>query len=143
MQAIAPGLRLTPLRTIPTAGGAILHAMKADECGYTGFGEAYFSRIESGAIKGWKKHTRMTLNLVVPVGLIQFRVHDDSRGSFEDIVLGPAGHYARLTVAPGLWVAFGGLDATTSMLLNIADLPHDPDEAERSEIDRFAWEWTQ
>lgn len=143
MHATTPGLRLTPLRQIPAEGGAILHAMKAGESGYAGFGEAYFSQIESGAIKGWKKHLRMTLNLVVPVGLIQFRIHDEVRDSFEDLVLGPARNYARLTVAAGLWMAFGGLDAGTSMLLNIADLAHDPAEAERRELDRFAWEWAQ
>ena len=143
MKAITPGVLLTPLRQIPTPGGAILHAMKALDPGYAGFGEAYFSRIESGAIKGWKRHTRMTLNLVVPVGLIQFRVHDEGAGSFEDIVLGPSEHYARLTVAAGLWVAFGGLDAATSILLNIADLPHDPAEAERGDLDRFVWEWAR
>lgn len=143
MSAAMPGVLLTPLRRIPSPSGPIFHAMKAGDPGCVGFGEAYFSLIESGAIKGWKKHTRMTLNLVVPVGRIQFRVHDEAAGRFADIVLGPGDDYARLTVAPGLWMAFGGLDAQTSMLLNIADLPHDPAEAVTGERDRFAWEWAR
>lgn len=138
-----PGVLLTPLRQIPTAGGPIFHAMKAGEEGEVGFGEAYFSLIESGAIKGWKRHKRMTLNLVVPLGRIQFRIHDEDAEHCEDVMLGPAHEYARLTVPPGLWVAFGGLDARTSMLLNIADLRHDPEEADTASLDRFVWEWAR
>ncbi|WP_232332769.1 dTDP-4-dehydrorhamnose 3,5-epimerase [Novosphingobium aquimarinum] len=137
------GVLLTPLRQIPSLNGPIFHAMKAGDPGCMDFGEAYFSLIDSGAIKGWKRHTRMTLNLVVPVGRIQFRVHDEAAGRFANIVLSPTDDYARLTVSPGLWMAFGGLDAQTSMLLNIADLPHDPAEAVTSELDRFRWEWAR
>lgn len=136
-------MRLTPLRQIPTPAGPVFHALKATDAGYAGFGEAYFSQIEAGAIKGWKQHARMTLNLVVPVGKIQFRVHDELAASFEDIVLGASEAYARLTVPPGLWLAFGGLHPAPSMLLNIADLPHDPAEAVRRDLDAFAWEWAR
>ena len=63
---------LTPLRIIGVKGGDVLHAMKDTDDGFSGFGEAYFSSIEKGCIKGWKKHTNMTLNIVVPVGVIKF-----------------------------------------------------------------------
>ena len=34
----------------------------------TGFEEAYFSLIDKDAVKAWKRHKTMTLNLVVPLG---------------------------------------------------------------------------
>ena len=48
---------LTPLKIIENPAGNILHAMKASDQGYAGFGEAYFSTVNHSAVKGWKKHT--------------------------------------------------------------------------------------
>ena len=66
------GLKLTKLNIIDTLGGNVMHAMKKSSEGYSGFGEAYFSEIDKGAIKAWKKHKNMVLNLVVPLGKIKF-----------------------------------------------------------------------
>ena len=59
------GLILTPMKQIHHPKGNIFHAMKKSDLGYNGFGEAYFSTINKGDVKGWKKHTKMTLNLLV------------------------------------------------------------------------------
>ena len=63
---------LTPLKIIDVEGGNVLHAIKDTDQGFKKFGEAYFSTIEPGAIKAWKRHRKMTLNLVVPIGKIKF-----------------------------------------------------------------------
>jgi dTDP-4-dehydrorhamnose 3,5-epimerase len=47
----------------------------------------------------------------------------------------------RLTVPPGLWMAFQGLDNTSSMLLNIADIKHEPDETDRKNINEIKYNW--
>ena len=73
---IVKDVSITPLRIINTEGGDILHGLKMHENDYQGFGEAYFSIIESGAIKAWKRHRRMTLNIIVPVGAIKFVIYD-------------------------------------------------------------------
>ena len=62
------GVTLTALQQIDTAGGSVLHAMKAGDAGFSGFGEAYFSAVEKGFIKGWKRHREMTLNVGCPFG---------------------------------------------------------------------------
>ena len=61
------GVILTPLK-ISNIKGDIQHIAKASDPGYVGFGEAYMSSINKGAIKGWKKHNKMTLNLIVIIG---------------------------------------------------------------------------
>ena len=71
------GVILTTQKIISVDGGNVLHAMKRDDPGYTSFGEAYFSTVKSQAIKAWKRHRRMTLNIVVPVGSIRFIIVDD------------------------------------------------------------------
>ena len=83
---------ITKLDVMEAPGGGVMHAMKETSIGYGGFGEAYFSQIDSGAIKAWKRHREMTLNLVVPVGKIRFVIYDDrldsrSFGKFQEIIL--------------------------------------------------------
>ena len=45
------GVLHTPLRIIPGDKGAVLRAMRRDDNGYNGFGEAYFSTVDQGEIK--------------------------------------------------------------------------------------------
>ncbi|MDD4921482.1 MAG: dTDP-4-dehydrorhamnose 3,5-epimerase family protein [Bacteroidales bacterium] len=137
------GIILTPLKQIYHPKGDIFHAMKRSDDGFTNFGEAYFSTVHSGDIKPWKKHLRMTLNLVVPVGEIRFVIYDDraesaTKGQTMSVVIG-SGNYQRLTVPPGVWMAFEGLGEELNLLLNIADMEHDPNEIERADIDQFEY----
>jgi len=76
------GIILTPLKQIYNPKGDIFHAMKKSDKGFDGFGEAYFSTVHQSDIKGWKKHTKMTLNLVVARGEIEFVVYDKNSESF-------------------------------------------------------------
>ncbi len=137
------GLLTTPLRRIPTPGGHVFHGMKATDPGFAGFGEAYFSFVQCGFVKGWKRHERMTLNFVVPEGEIQVVAHDVDTGEQATFVLGPRDDstYMRLTIRPGLWVGFGGLGKGVNLLLNVASIPHDPTESSTRPLDAFPWQW--
>ena len=131
------GIILTPLKQISHFKGDIYHAMKVSDDGFRGFGEAYFSHINQGEIKGWKKHTEMTLNLVVVVGEVEFVVHDTIE--FYSVRLSK-NNYQRLTVGPGLWLAFKGLSAE-NMLLNLASIEHNPNESENIDLFGFDYDW--
>ena len=126
---------VTPLKRIPLAGGDVLHGIKCTDPGFVNFGEAYFSMIEPDVVKGWKRHLRMTLNFVVPVGKIHFVFIDDLGEGREEIV--GLDRYVRLTIPPGIWFAFRGLASPYSLLMNIADIPHDPAEIERKDLREF------
>lgn len=131
------GVILTPLKQIHNPKGDIFHAMKKSDVGFDGFGEAYFSTIHQGDIKGWKKHTQMTLNLVVPIGEIEFIVYNEIE--FFMVKLSSK-NYQRLTVKSGLWMAFRGVE-DYNILLNLASLEHDPDEAINIALDDIAYAW--
>jgi dTDP-4-dehydrorhamnose 3,5-epimerase len=128
------GVMLTPLRVIKGESGDVMHALKQQEESFQGFGEAYFSTVRPGAVKGWKKHRRMLLNVVVPVGAIKFVLYDPRLGSnsyqtIQEVVLSIE-NYQRLTVPPGIWMAFQGVGPKENILLNMASIPHDPLEAD-------------
>lgn len=140
------GVLVTPLKQIYHPKGDIFHAIKCVDPGFEGFGEAYFSSIIGGQVKAWKCHSRMTLNLVCIIGKIHFVLYDGrdgspTKGNFMEITLSPENprSYRRLTVPPGVWMAFVGIDRDKSVLLNVANIPHDPTEqvnvpAEESDI---------
>lgn len=139
------GSALTPLKSIFHPKGNVLHAIKESDVGFNGFGEAYFSTVNYGDIKGWKKHLRMTMNLVVPVGEIRFVIFDDrkespTKGLFFDTCLSPE-NYQRLTVPPGVWMGFKGLGTNLNLLLNVASLEHNPDEAVNIPLESIPYSW--
>ena len=139
------GVLLTPLKDIPLDAGNVLHGMKKDDPGFKGFGEVYFSTVQIGAIKAWKRHREMTLNLVVPVGEIRIILFDDrssspNHGQSFSINLSRK-NYQRLTVPPMLWLGFQGISEGTNLLLNIADIPHDPEEVTRKDLEELNFNW--
>ena len=140
------GIIITPLNVIETIGGNVLHGMKSTDIGYSGFGEAYFSKVKSGAVKGWKRHRQMILNLIVPVGSIRFVIFDDrknsqSRNQLQQVFLSRNENYRRLTVPPMVWLGFQGLDRKESLILNVASIKHSPDEVDRKELDVIKFDW--
>ena len=140
------GVILTPLKQIHHPKGDVFHAMKKNDVGFSGFGEAYFSTIHYQDVKPWKKHFEMTLNFVVPVGNIRFVIYDDressnTNGFFFDVILG-VDNYQRITIPPNVWVAFSGIGKDYNLLLNIANLEHDPQEVDRKEtLNDIAYQW--
>ncbi|HEX4341987.1 MAG TPA: dTDP-4-dehydrorhamnose 3,5-epimerase family protein [Verrucomicrobiae bacterium] len=130
---------VTPLRQIPDDRGKVMHMLKRTDAAFREFGEIYFSLVNPGAIKAWKKHLRMTLNLAVIHGSARLVIYDDRAGSpthgrFQENILGPD-HYHLVTVPPGLWTGFIGLSTSPALLCNCASLPHDPTEVERKTAD--------
>ncbi|MCK9403262.1 MAG: dTDP-4-dehydrorhamnose 3,5-epimerase family protein [Chitinophagaceae bacterium] len=128
------GVQLTPQKIIELPAGNVLHVLKNHEASFNGFGEAYFSTVNYNSPKGWKRHRKMTLNVVVPVGTIKFvlfdnRVESKTYQQLQEVVLSKD-NYQRLTVPSGVWMAFKGMTEGLNMLLNIADILHDPEETD-------------
>jgi len=132
---------VTPLKRIPTVGGDVMHALKNSDNGFNGFGEVYFSWVEHGVIKAWKYHQRMTLNLVVPMGKVSFVFHlTNQKNSFRTENIGEE-RYVRLTVPPGIWFGFQGIALGRSLLMNLADIEHDPEEVLNKPVSNFFYDW--
>jgi len=139
------GVVSTPLKIIKNSKGDIYHGIKKSDAGFLKFGEVYFSAVNPGVVKGWNMHKEMTLNLIVPVGKVTFVVYDDrgnslSKGSFYRVELSPD-NYCRLKVPPKLWLAFKGKSNGKNLILNVADMEHDPDEIEKTDLRNIKYNW--
>ena len=133
------GVILTKLKRLSNSKGDVFHAMKEGDIGFYGFGEAYFSTVNQDCIKGWKKHLRMTLNIVVPLGKVEFVIYDEDKNFFLNVKLSQE-NFQRLTIQPGLWMAFKGIEEN-NILLNLANIRHDPNESVNLRISDIIYEW--
>ena len=132
---------ITQLSRFSVEGGNVLHAIKEDDVGYDRLGEVYFSLINHKAVKAWKLHKHMTLNLVVPFGNVRFVFCDPLiTGNYRVEDIGEK-NYVRLTVPPNIWFGFQGLGPYPSLVTNIANIKHDPDEVRKREIADFCYLW--
>ena len=131
------GVTLTPLKIIKNPKGDIFQALKVSESEFNGFGEAYFSSVKKNVVKGWKKHTKMTLNLIVVVGEVKFVIYDSY--NFFTINLSK-NNYQRLTISPNLWLGFQGI-YDQNILLNLANIEHNPSESLNEDISVFDYKW--
>lgn len=131
---------LTPLTNISTLGGNVCHGIKSTDATFKGVGEVYFSWIECNFIKAWKKHNEMWMNLIVPVGNVKFVFYDHSSQTFREEKIGER-NYSRITVPPGVWFGFQGIDSPKSMVVNVSNILHNPNESDRMEINSIEYNW--
>ena len=132
---------LTPNKIIELKDGPVLRGLRNDEDGYSSFGEVYFSEIYPGSIKGWKKHKKMIMNIIVPKGKIRFVFFDDRKNSdtyncYQEEIVSRL-NYLRLTIPPNIWFGFENIGKEDALLMNLANIKHDPDEVENKDINVF------
>jgi dTDP-4-dehydrorhamnose 3,5-epimerase len=126
------------LSRIEAPGGSITRFIRSDEGDFPGFGEVYFTSIEPGAVKAWRRHSRANLFLTVVYGEVLVVLRDSpSEGSF----ILSSERPTRLSIAAGTWFGFSGSPQRTGIICSFSDLPHDPDEVERASIDAFPHDW--
>jgi dTDP-4-dehydrorhamnose 3,5-epimerase len=131
---------VTPLGRFNSDRGSVWHGIKRSGPGFVGFGELYFSFASYGVVGRWKRHKRMTMNLVVPVGRVEFVFWDES--VFREEKIGED-RYVRLTVPEGIWFSFRGLDEGKNIITNLASIEHDPKEAEHCDPNLIRYEWSK
>lgn len=137
------GVLLTTLDEKYDDKGSVLHMIKSTSINFYNFGEIYFSEIIFGKFKGWKLHRRQTQNICVPVGGVRFylfdsREHSKTYKQVSIIELSRNANYKLLTIPPNIWYGFQGINISKSILANLVDIPHDPEESIKlPELNKF------
>lgn len=142
MGSILDEIHIEEIRCISLEKGDVLKVLSKSDSGYRDFGEAYFSTIRPNAIKGWKLHKRMTMNLMVPSGEVTFVFFDQTNRNFKSFTIGED-YQHRLTVPPKIWFSFKGISEQKSLVLNIADIEHDPKEALSRDLSDIQFNWSE
>ncbi|BCB96306.1 dTDP-4-dehydrorhamnose 3,5-epimerase [Dissulfurispira thermophila] len=128
------GVVIQPLKQIIDERGKVMHMIRSDSPLFTKFGEIYFSIVNPGAVKAWKRHLRMTQHFAVPVGKIKLVIYDDrlnsvSRKKIEILEIGED-NYHLVRIPPLLWYGFKGISKEFALVANCTDMPHEPVESE-------------
>ena len=120
--------------------GNIYRFLKKTDKYYQNFAEIYFTKIKYNQIKGWKKHSLMKMNLIVPVGNVEFVFYDDDYKEFRSIIIGDE-NYKRLYVPSGIWFAFRGINKSTNLIANFSNILHDDSEVKTQPLENFKYNW--
>ena len=102
------GVSIQRLKQIVDERGKVMHMLRADSPLFTKFGEIYFSIVNPGVVKAWKKHYKMTQYFAVPVGKIRLVIFDDRKESstYKNVEVFEIGeeHYCLIKIAFILFV---------------------------------------
>ena len=141
------GVVVHPLKQMPDERGKVMHMLKATDAHFERFGEIYFSMVYPGVVKGWHRHSRMTINYAVVTGTTKLVLYDDragssTRGRIEELFIGES-NYSLVRVPPMVWNGFKGIGTKPAIVANCATIPHDPEEIERLDPsgDRIPYDW--
>tara|TARA_B100000315_G_scaffold96801_1_gene88977 strand:+ start:1401 stop:1850 length:450 start_codon:yes stop_codon:yes gene_type:complete len=132
------GVIIQNLKQITDERGKVMHMLRCDSPLFEKFGEIYFSVVNPGAIKAWKRHRNMTQNLAVPIGTIKLVIYDNrdgvtSYGRTEIMEVGEE-DYCLVKIPPLVWYGFQCTSFMQALVANCSDIPHNPDEAEQMEL---------
>ena len=120
--------RLKSLDSIHTEAGYVQKFIDSTQDEFLGFGEVYFSILENMMPRPMKKHTKVTMNLLVVSGRIEFNF--ESEGS-KALLLMDSKKPELLTVSPGVWFSFRNIDRLPAILCNLIDVAHNDSEVVR------------
>ena len=141
------GVIVQDLKQISDERGKVMHMLRCDSPLFEKFGEIYFSIINPCVVKAWKRHRRMTQNIVVPTGTIKLVIYDDRNGvtgcgDTEVMEIGED-NYCMVRIPPLVWYGFQCISSRQALIANCTDIPHDPDEAENRDLqDSFVpYQW--
>lgn len=141
------GVSIQQLKQIVDERGKVMHMLRADSPLFEKFGEIYFSVVNPGIVKAWKKHLRMTQHFAVPVGMIKLVIYDDcensaSYGKVEDFDIGED-NYCLVKIPPLVWYGFKGISSIPALIANCTDMPHNPNESERLDLNdgQIPYDW--
>lgn len=124
---------IEPLKTFSDKKGKVLHMLRSDAPFFEGFGEVYFSTVNPGFVKGWKKHFRITQHFAVPVGNIKLVLYDDRKssssvGQIQEIFMGTE-NYKLVRIPPLIWYSFKAIGDSFALIANCIDSPYDAAES--------------
>ena len=141
------GVSLRELMVFENDLGGVKHMLKKQWPEFNSFGEVYFSTINAGIVKGWKKHDKTILNFAVPLGNVKVIIYDSNEnsssfGKVQEIELGEKNHIL-LTIPPNVWYSFAALNNDKAMICNLISIEHSEDTHHQIKLinDEIPYKW--
>lgn len=141
------GVVCQELKQIKDDRGSVMHHLNHMSPTFRGFEEVYISKTNSGMIKAWKMHLKMSQNFCVPSGSFKFVLYDDRKdsstfGFINEFLLDDDLNYKLLFVPPKIWYGFQCLSQYPGIIVNLSNVYFDPHEVVRRELNHVAIPFT-
>ena len=124
-------IKLLKNKIISNELGSIYKFINTNSIYFKGFKESYFTSVKYRKIKGWNYHKKITCNIIVIKGKIEFSFKDKH---FNDIylenkklILSDNLNY-RLVIPPKIWFSFKGKKRGENIILNLTNKIYDKNE---------------
>src|SRR3989338_1939308 len=132
------GVLIQPLKRYEDEKGKVMRMVRCDDVFFKKFGEIYFSCVNPGHIKGWKKHLVQNQHFAVVNGMLKLVLFDDrkdspTKGDVQELEFGEP-NYMLVRVPANIWYAFTAAGREPAMIANCTDIPHDPKESVQKEL---------
>lgn len=132
-------IKVFKLQKFKNSKGNVLRGFRKNDKFLKNSAEIYFSWINKNAIKGWKLHKKMTMNLVVPIGKVKFVFYNGK--NFKTIIVGER-NYNRIFVPNNIFFAFQNLYKEKSLIVNNASIIHQKkDEVLKLSLNKINYLW--
>ena len=129
-------------QVIENEKGKVRKILSKSDRVFNEFGEIYYSEVITNQVKAWKCHTRMQSILSVAYGAVKF-VTVSIEGldySFKEFLIDDMSGEI-LVIPSNNWFGFKGIQKYKSVIMNFADIQHDPNECITKPITGFDYEW--
>ena len=143
------GIEIITLKQMHDDRGAVFHMLRSDAGMLDNVAEIYFSIVNPGVIKRWKRHKTMHMRLAVPKGKLKFVMYDErEKSSTKDVIqeidVGEKDpDYKLINIPPLIWSSFQCISAEPAIVCNCASILHDPTEVDLLPIenDKIKYNW--
>ena len=123
--------------------GNIIKLISTKDNNFKKFGELYLSNIKYNKIKAWKIHHKMTCNIFIISGKVEFVILiDRNKNKFKKFIVSAKGKN-HISIPPGFVFGFKGLSKKSNSLLNFSDILHDDNEVTNFPINFFDYKWNK
>lgn len=133
-------LKINSSKRINNSKGDLIKFINKKSKTYSGFGEIYFTFINYNKIKAWKLHTKMTMQLIVPIGEVKFVFFDEKFNKYKEVILSET-NVKVLTVPPNILFGFKGIKKGKSLLANLSNIVYDDKEVINYPIKYLKYDW--
>ena len=144
------GVWTKPLRVIPDERGRLMEILRADDEGFTKFGQVYLSTTYPGVVKAWHYHKVQVDNFACVAGMVKLvlvgtRPGSPTHGAINEFFLGTQN--ALLVQVPNLvYHGWKCISSEPSLVVNATTEPYrysDPDEYRLEPHGTLSYDWTR
>ena len=133
-------LKIKKINRINVKNGDVFKFLDRKSNFYSKFGEIYFSKIKYNKIKCWKLHTKMTMNITVPIGKVKFVFVNLENNLIDTCIIGENNYYI-LQVLPGILFGFKGISKKENLIANFSNIKFQNNESKNFDKNFYNYNW--